>query len=594
MLELAISTEMRSREFLPAAPPMQNIVGQEGSLKGIRTAPALPVKTVEIPRLRRNIQEEVLEQANRDLQNYPTSFRAYLTRGMLQAGYGLNDLALKDFLHALALKPSSSLARLKVAYAYLDMELLDEAESHFSELQHAHQLNSESLIGLAVIALKRGNRSEALELYKWGWERFQGESESCYALGKIALQADEPRLALDAMRRAVHLNGTTAVYHCALGQTYFALGELVKACSAFRQAMELLPNMPDAVKGLSNSLIRLGDESGAIQQLRYLLRNNPDDAESHELAAWAMFQQGKPKDARGHIFHALRIAGNISVHDRSGLARLQNNLGVCQWQLRQTDEAFMAFMRSIENEPESSAPFLNLGRFWLDRRNFTKASKVLDKCRARFPMDDDCIRLYAISSLGLGNVERSVDMLLEGVKPSHKPSAETYGMLGAVLADELRNISWGIQMLEKGLSVYPHDVMLKNNLAYALLLNNRTTEAEAVLRSINVAERMTGNLSIVLPATHGLLALKHGSVEEAIRRYGDAEREARRKGRTDMARTAIQKLHLELAKHYLGLGELGKALLEIEEGRVIDGYPGYRRDLDELYAQLSIVSLPVA
>jgi tetratricopeptide (TPR) repeat protein len=67
-----------------------------------------------------------------------------------------------------------------------------------------------------------------------------------------------------------------------------------------------------------------------------------------------------------------------------------------------------------------------------------------------------------------------------------------------------------INILQESLRLNPNDLMLRNNLAFALASDNRTDDAIKVLRTTDY-EKATGMLGITLAATHGLVSFRMGA-----------------------------------------------------------------------------------
>lgn len=82
----------------------------------------------------------------------------------------------------------------------------------------------------------------------------------------------------------------------------------------------------------------------------------------------------------------------------------------------------------------------------------------------------------------------------------------------------LNNPRAGIEVCRFGLLANPHDVTLRNNLAFALCLVDRPEEAEVTLRGIGGLLRDEGQ-DAVLAATRGLVLFRKGQPEVARREY---------------------------------------------------------------------------
>ena len=117
-----------------------------------------------------------------------------------------------------------------------------------------------------------------------------------------------------------------------------------------------------------------------------------------------------------------------------------------------------------------------------------------------------------------------------------------------------------------------------------------TTEARVVLESLS----KTDKASVELTATWGLLHLREGDIATGTKLYQEAQQMALSLGRPELAKRAHQKLHLEVARHYLESGKPDDALREIKLGLLRrpskEGW--YTRELERMQQDLQAGSTP--
>ncbi len=85
-----------------------------------------------------------------------------------------------------------------------------------------------------------------------------GDPNAAMALGEAALEAREPRLAVEALERLVAASPDDAEGHYLLGRSLRMSNDAEEAESSFRRALELLPSHTDAQLALGRLLLDLG------------------------------------------------------------------------------------------------------------------------------------------------------------------------------------------------------------------------------------------------------------------------------------------------------------------------------------------------
>jgi tetratricopeptide (TPR) repeat protein len=158
-----------------------------------------------------------------------------------------------------------------------------------------------------------------------------------------------------------------------------------------------------------------------------------------------------------------------------------------------------------------------------------------------------------------------------------------YSAVGALLSDQNGDLDKAIKVLKAGYQKYPRDSSIANNLAYVHLMRGEPAEARQILEKLSSEEIAS---SVFLTATWGLLRLWEGDISNAVRYYSAAQGLARQRGRPRLAQTARQKMHLELARHFLRLGDGNRASAEAKQGLSVGGSTKYKEELRVLRDRL--------
>src|SRR5262249_13077430 len=91
-----------------------------------------------------------------------------------------------------------------------------------------------------------GRLAEAEAIYQQILAVEPHHANALHLLGVIAHQVGRNDIAVDLIRKAIAITATVPDFHTNLGETYRALGKMEDAIAAYRQAIALAPNSPEA------------------------------------------------------------------------------------------------------------------------------------------------------------------------------------------------------------------------------------------------------------------------------------------------------------------------------------------------------------
>ena len=72
---------------------------------------------------------------------------------------------------------------------------------------------------------------------------------------------------------------------------------------------------------------------------------------------------------------------------RPDMAEAHANLGVLFYQQKQSEPALKAFKRAIQLKPDLAGPYFFLGVLSFNARNYTEATRYLEKAEAQDPVE---------------------------------------------------------------------------------------------------------------------------------------------------------------------------------------------------------------
>ncbi|MGE3317530.1 MAG: tetratricopeptide repeat protein, partial [Planctomycetaceae bacterium] len=210
-------------------------------------------------------------------------------------------------------------------------------------------------------------------------------ADALHLLGVVSHQRSENQTAVEFIRRAIAINGSTALYHSNLGACYRQLGKFDEACASFheairiapqfagahynlgmalqasgrfeeavdayRTAIQIEPDFLDAWNNLGNTLLTLGRVDEAVESYRSILELVPDAADIHYNLAGALEQLGDLPAAESSYRAALRF--------NPQMVEAFNNLGAIIHRQHRTEEAIACFDKAIALRPGYTDAELN-------------------------------------------------------------------------------------------------------------------------------------------------------------------------------------------------------------------------------------------
>lgn len=116
------------------------------------------------------------------------------------------------------------------------------------------------------------------------------------------------------------------VVHTRLGQVYLKKSEFPAAEEAFKKALELKPSHLDAIRGLSDTYIKMRRGSDATALFAQYTTENPEDAEGQFLYGFVLFNTGNQPEAEIAFAKVMELdPSNNAVHFYMGMILVGKN-----------------------------------------------------------------------------------------------------------------------------------------------------------------------------------------------------------------------------------------------------------------------------
>lgn len=165
---------------------------------------------------------------------------------------------------------------------YLFMGDFDKAEDYYRKAASSSPKNAAPFMGLATVAVQRGEFEKALVLY----QKAAGveESDKAFAgIGLVYMEMGKHDDAFTYFTRALDLNASNLVALNCLVRESYQTSQVEKAIDYLRAALEVSEEKEAVRVTLAGCLIYLGQNAEARQLLEMVLSDNPANTNAKEL-----------------------------------------------------------------------------------------------------------------------------------------------------------------------------------------------------------------------------------------------------------------------------------------------------------------------
>lgn len=166
---------------------------------------------------------------------------------------------------------------------YLFMGDYDKAQDYYSKAIENNDAASEPYMGLAAIAVNKGDLESAYQLYKKANQICAGE-KPLTGIGMIAMELGHHDEAFESFRQVLGYNSGNMVAINSLLQLAYVLNRLEEAVPCLEAALD--SGDTEAVRfALAATHLTLGHEKEAREYLELLLGDNPANDNAKQLYA---------------------------------------------------------------------------------------------------------------------------------------------------------------------------------------------------------------------------------------------------------------------------------------------------------------------
>lgn len=494
------------------------------------------------------LYEKLLEESEGLLQANTLDAVSMSYRGMALLAQGKADAAQKMFERALQRTPALPLARLGQARVSFARGQVETALAQINGVLTEQPKLAEALSARADMYLVLNRREQAIAAYQ-DLIAVQPRNTSTYArvvtLLCEAQRFEEAQKAIQTLRKSTPPAGLVEYLEALV---LFHQNDLPNARKKLVESNRELPNFVPA--HVLSGRIELADHqvAQAIKILTTAVQLESGHMQARMLLANALLQEKQPQQA----FEALRPvlaagANSAALYELAGMALLQSNEP-------QMAEQYLAYAGKLAPEAARIQGALELSRLatqW-DKADFSAMRRPSDP-NVQFPY-----RVFEIARL-LGENQPAqwaqAERLALRLTVDYPKQAIAFNLLGTIYGKQNR-IPQARQAFEHALELEPEHYPALINLAQ--LEVNQGRRQEAFARIEQALQKQPSSLALLLARAE--IARRGGESPEQIAAWLE---------KAQQAHPNILKPALLLARHYLDLGDFGRALKAAQRAQKI-------------------------
>jgi len=206
-------------------------------------------------------------------------------------------------------------------------------------------------------------------------------ADSLHLLGVIALNVNQPDIALELIAQAIKRNPNNAEFHCNFGMALAARRRFDEAVAEFNKAIALRAGHSDPLNHRGTALFNLGRNEEAIVSYRQALAIRPDDVDTLQNLGCVLLLNDQVDEAIELHCKAVALSPqNPRTH--SNLAMDLNNKG-------QFEEAIFELQKAVQIAPANADMHSNLAYVLKDAGELSKSIESYERALACDPSRAD-------------------------------------------------------------------------------------------------------------------------------------------------------------------------------------------------------------
>lgn len=165
---------------------------------------------------------------------------------------------------------------------YLFMGDMDKAEEYYRKAANSNGVHPDPYLGLATIAVQRGELDSALENYRKA-ATIEPTDKACAGMALVEMELGQHDQALEHFEQALRHNPENLIAVFGLVQAGHASSNLERVVRTLQSVLEALPGKHDVRFTMAGCLVALGRNREAARHLKLILEQDPGNAQAREL-----------------------------------------------------------------------------------------------------------------------------------------------------------------------------------------------------------------------------------------------------------------------------------------------------------------------
>jgi tetratricopeptide (TPR) repeat protein len=311
----------------------------------------------------------------------PQSTSTHYNLGVLLEEKGDYEGALQNFLAVKKVQPGDAAVLLHLVSTYYGAGDSKQAVSLAQEVA-SHDLKGEFAVRLAQVMIRHNDFEQAIQLLEPVRSRAPTSSGVDMTLARAYLGARQPKRALNLLK-AVQATDTSWQVEYLLGLAYVSDKQRQSAITAFRDAIRLNPDQPDAHYQLGKLLLNATDgtdQRAGVLELHRAIALDPHTSEYYEVLGRWFLQHDYLKSAIGVL--------DQGIKDGTATAELEAMMGLAQAALHGGASARPFAEKALQLDPQLALAHYLVGFCYFNAGNYMAAAEYYQQATKLDPRND--------------------------------------------------------------------------------------------------------------------------------------------------------------------------------------------------------------
>ena len=304
------------------------------------------------------------------LKDYPKEPLLFNISGACHAGLGQLDEAVKDYGHAIAIKPDYAKAHFNLAGALQDLGQLEAAVNSFEKSIKIEPAYAEAHNNLGNVLKELKQDEPAVKSFKQALVIKPDYVEAQFSLGVMLQDLGQLEAAIKCYEAVLVTKPNFADAFNNLATVFLDLGQFNEAVNSYKSALKIKPDFVVAINNLGIAFYKLHQTDEAINCYKQALALNPKFADAHNNLGMVLLDLGQ--------FDAAVKSYTLALKIKPDFVEVINNLGILYYKTHQTDEAIKFYEKAISFKPDFVDAHANLAIVMKDLKRFDEALAIYE------------------------------------------------------------------------------------------------------------------------------------------------------------------------------------------------------------------------